>query len=88
MSTPPFSRPGAVDLSALARPASPPPGTPDGAASAASAGSVVVDVAEADFQAEQQPAPATLTQPTTTSLGAGLAAVKPLRPEAMPACRR
>lgn len=51
MSQPSFNPHGAVDLSALARPASPPPGTPDGAASAAAAGSVVVDVAETDFQA-------------------------------------
>jgi putative thioredoxin len=48
MSQPSFNPHGAVDLSALARPASPPPGTADGGGAA---GSVVVDVAEADFQA-------------------------------------
>ncbi|MCC2319519.1 tetratricopeptide repeat protein [Cellulomonas chengniuliangii] len=53
MSQPPSQRPpldvrGAIDLSALARPSTPPPGAPGGPPAA---GSYVVDVGEADFPA-------------------------------------
>ena len=60
MSTPPFSRPGAVDLSALKRPAAPAgaaPGRPAGAApsgAAAGGGAYSVDLDEQNFQAELQ----------------------------------
>ena len=60
MSTPPFSRPGAVDLSALKRPAAPAgaaPGRPAGPApsgAAAGGGAYSVDLDEQNFQAELQ----------------------------------
>jgi putative thioredoxin len=44
--------PGAVDLSALKRPPSPPPGATPVPGAAPSAGSVVIDVTEATFEAE------------------------------------
>ncbi len=51
MSQQPFSRPGAVDLSALSRPAGPPPGGPGGApGGAGAAGSYALEVSEANFQ--------------------------------------
>jgi putative thioredoxin len=52
MSQQPFSRPGAIDLSALKRPATPPP-APGGGPGVMSAGasSYAVDVTEANFQA-------------------------------------
>ena len=50
MSTPSFSRPGAVDLSALKRPATPPAGSAPGAP----AGSYSVELNEQNFQAEMQ----------------------------------
>ncbi|HET6626498.1 MAG TPA: tetratricopeptide repeat protein [Nocardioidaceae bacterium] len=59
MSTPPFSRPGAVDLSALKRPAGAPPGAaPSGAPGAGTAGtgSYSVELNEQNFQAEMQQA--------------------------------
>ncbi len=49
MSTPPFSRPGAVDLSALKRPAASAAG-PAGSGGAAAAGAYVVEVDEQSFQ--------------------------------------
>jgi len=54
MSTPPFSRPGAVDLSALKRPATAPAAgsAPGGAASGG--GAYVVDLNEQNFQQEVQ----------------------------------
>ena len=56
MSTPSFSRPGAVDLSALKRPATPPPGSAPGAPTGgpAGAGSYSVELNEQNFQAEMQ----------------------------------
>ncbi len=59
MSTPSFSRPGAVDLSALKRPATPPGGTtaaPSGGAGAPAqgGGSYTVELNEQNFQAELQ----------------------------------
>jgi putative thioredoxin len=52
MSQQPFSRPGAVDLSALKRPAAPAPGAGPGAGpgQGGAAGSYVVEVTEASFQ--------------------------------------
>ena len=51
MSQQPFSRPGAVDLSALKRPATPPsPGAPGGGA--AGSGAYVVDLTEENIQAQ------------------------------------
>ena len=53
MTQQPFSRPGAIDLSALKRPARPPAGSPAGAApptSAAGHSAYSVDVTEANFQ--------------------------------------
>jgi putative thioredoxin len=52
MSQQPFSRPGAVDLSALKRPAAPAPGAAPGAGpgQGGAAGSYVVEVTEASFQ--------------------------------------
>lgn len=53
MTQQPFSRPGAIDLSALKRPAQPPAGSPAGAAPAVSGGghsAYSVDVTEANFQ--------------------------------------
>jgi putative thioredoxin len=53
MTQQPFSRPGAIDLSALKRPAQPPAGTPAGTAPAGSGGghsAYSVDVTEANFQ--------------------------------------
>lgn len=47
-----FAAYGAVDLSSLARPASPAPGSAPAASSAASAGGLVIDVTEANFEAE------------------------------------
>ncbi len=52
MSTPSFSRPGAIDLSALKRPAAPAPG--QGGPSAAAAGTYSVELDEQNFQAELQ----------------------------------
>jgi putative thioredoxin len=57
MSTPSFSRPGAVDLSALKRPAQPSgqaAGRPGGEASAGGQGSYSVQLDEQNFQAELQ----------------------------------
>ena len=56
MSTPSFSRPGAVDLSGLKRPATPPGGAPTGAAGGGTAGSGAysVDLDEQNFQQEMQ----------------------------------
>jgi putative thioredoxin len=57
MSTPSFSRPGAVDLSALKRPAASPAGAPAGAspgAPGAGAGAYTVELDEQNFQAELQ----------------------------------
>jgi putative thioredoxin len=54
MSTPPFSRPGAVDLSALKRPATPAGATPGRAPAAGGGGSYSVDLDEQNFQAELQ----------------------------------
>lgn len=61
MSTPSFSRPGAVDLSALKRPAGAPAGPATGAAvpagaagAAAGTGAYSVDLDEQNFQAEMQ----------------------------------
>jgi putative thioredoxin len=54
MSTPPFSRPGAVDLSALKRPAAPAGATPGRAPAAGGGGSYSVDLDEQNFQAELQ----------------------------------
>ncbi len=56
MSTPSFSRPGAVDLSALKRPAAPAGGTaaPAGGAPAGGGGSYTVELDEQNFQAELQ----------------------------------
>jgi putative thioredoxin len=57
MSTPSFSRPGAVDLSALKRPASPPAGQPGApGAPAGGGGSYSVELDEQNFQAEIQAA--------------------------------
>jgi putative thioredoxin len=58
MSTPSFSRPGAVDLSALKRPAAPSAGSKAGpsAGAAAGAGSYTVELDEQNFQAELQSA--------------------------------
>jgi putative thioredoxin len=50
MSQQPFSRPGAVDLSALKRPAAPGAAPGSGPAQAGAAGSYVVEVTEASFQ--------------------------------------
>lgn len=53
MTQQPFSRPGAIDLSALKRPAQPPAGSPAGATPAVSGGghsAYSVDVTEANFQ--------------------------------------
>jgi putative thioredoxin len=50
MSQQPFSRPGAVDLSALKRPAAPAPGASPGAGPGGAAGAYVVEVTEASFQ--------------------------------------
>jgi putative thioredoxin len=52
MSQQPFSRPGAVDLSALKRPAAPAPGASPGAGPGGAAGAYVVEVTEASFQSE------------------------------------
>ena len=54
MSTPSFSRPGAVDLSALKRPATPPAGSAPGAPAGGPAGSYSVELNEQNFQAEMQ----------------------------------
>ena len=54
MSTPSFSRPGAVDLSALKRPATPPAGSAPGAPAGGTAGSYSVELNEQNFQAEMQ----------------------------------
>jgi putative thioredoxin len=57
MSTPSFSRPGAVDLSALKRPASPPTGQPGApGAPAGGGGSYSVELNEQNFQSEIQSA--------------------------------
>jgi putative thioredoxin len=57
MSTPSFSRPGAVDLSALKRPASPPAGQPGApGAPAGGGGSYSVELNEQNFQSEIQSA--------------------------------
>jgi putative thioredoxin len=57
MSTPSFSRPGAVDLSALKRPATPPAGQPGApGAPAGGGGSYSVELDEQNFQAEIQAA--------------------------------
>lgn len=51
MSQQPFSRPGAIDLSGLRRPATPPPGAPGAAGGApAPAGAYSVEVTEQNFQ--------------------------------------
>lgn len=57
MSTPPFSRPGAVDLSAFKQPASAPPAAGSaagGAPASGSAGAYAVDLNEENFQQEIQ----------------------------------
>jgi putative thioredoxin len=57
MSTPSFSRPGAVDLSALKRPAAPPAGQPGApGAPAGGGGSYSVELNEQNFQSEIQSA--------------------------------
>ena len=58
MSTPPFSRPGAIDLSAFKRPATPPAGSrPAGAPGGpAGGGAYSVELDEQNFQAEMQAA--------------------------------
>lgn len=52
MSQPNFSRPGAIDLSSLRKPAAPHPGAAPGAPAAAGGGSYVLNVTEPTFQAD------------------------------------
>jgi len=47
-----FSRPGAIDLSALRKPAAPPAGAPAAAAGGSAAGSYVLNVSEPTFQSD------------------------------------
>jgi putative thioredoxin len=54
MSTPSFSRPGAIDLSALKRPATAPPGAAGPGGSSAGSGAYFVELDEQNFQAELQ----------------------------------
>lgn len=54
MSTPSFSRPGAVDLSALKRPVTPPPGPGGGTGAPAGSGAYSVVIDELNFQSEME----------------------------------